>query len=195
MLVTELFIQVVGLFTTNTNENPNRIESMHACVRSIRSWYDLFFSLTAADFPGLPFSFFIEMSHTQMALYRITTCDDPTWDKTMIRNTADILTILDRTADKLLLMAQTFPFKSEEAEETMYVKGAKMMRNLRQQWEPTIMQHTGGLPTPNSQGMTGGPSSTMEPAPLDQDTGIMMDQTLDFTDTTWMADMFAPWDY
>lgn len=172
-----------------------RIDSMHSCLRACRAWYDLFFSLPAPEMPGLPFAFYVEMSQTQVALYRLTTSEDPDWDKEILRNTADLLSILDKTTEKCMEAAELYPVETEDEEGTLFTKAAKIMRNIKASWEPALAQHLGGLPTPNSQVMANS-SSVIEQVPLvEAENAVMGDpSSIDFTDLAWMTDVFGPWE-
>ncbi|KAF7542206.1 hypothetical protein G7Z17_g11789 [Cylindrodendrum hubeiense] len=129
-----------------------------------------------------------------VALYRLTTSEDPAWDKDLVRNTADLLVLLDQTIDMFVKLGNIYHLKADEGEETLYVKGAKIMRNIRTSWEPAISRHLGGIPTPNSQGMS-------NPQPIDvadatQAAFNMPDpNAMDFGDMTWMTDVFGPWEF
>jgi len=130
------------------------------------------------------------MSQTQVALYRLTTAEDPAWDKQVLRNTADLLDILDRTAERLVEAGEAYPLKNDHEEGTLFTKAAKIMRNIKASWEPALMQHLGGLPTPNSHVM-----KAEDPPMVEVDNAVMADpSSMDFNDLAWMTDVFGPWE-
>jgi hypothetical protein len=188
----DMLINTAGVFGRNSTM-VDRAEGMYACAKSIRAWTDLFFAAAETELGGLTFLFFIEMCHTQLTLYRLNAADEPSWDKNLIRHTADLLSILDRTADKFLVAASIFPLDGDE-DGNMFIKGAKLMRVLRQTWEPVLMQHMGGLHTPNSQVMARGAPSTH--THMVHNPQVMMDAapSLDLSNA-WMLDVFGSWDY
>ncbi|KPM46071.1 hypothetical protein AK830_g500 [Neonectria ditissima] len=193
MLSTEVQVQSVGLFMQSIPTR-QRIESMYACLKAVRSWYNIFLSIPHEEVPGSPFSVYVQLSQIQVALYRLTTTEDPAWDKDLVRNTADLLGLLDQTIDMFMKLDIAYPMKSEEGEETLFVKGARIMRNIRTSWEPVISRHLGGIPTPNSQGMAN--PQQMEVADAVPAAFNMPDpNTMDFGDLTWMTDVFGPWEF
>ena len=99
ILSMEVQVHSVGLFMPSIPQT-QRIESMYACLKAVRGWYDVFFSIPLDEAPGMPFSVYTHMSQIQVALYRLTTSEDPAWDKDLVRNTADILSLLDQTIDR-----------------------------------------------------------------------------------------------
>lgn len=190
--MTEALVQSVGLFA-NTSKTMNRIDGMYACLEAIRAWYDLFFAIPEIELAGLPFFFYIELCQSQAGLYRLSTIDDPMWDKEIVRRTADLLTILDRTADKFLITTSMYPAGCPDDEDGgLFVKGAKLMRTIKQAWEPILTQHFGGLPTPNSQVVN---ESAPHAAAMETPDISLLGASMEFADTEWMSEMFGIWDY
>ncbi|KAF7564118.1 hypothetical protein G7046_g61 [Stylonectria norvegica] len=187
----EVQVHSIGLFT-QAIPDAQRVESMFTCLKSARAWFDVFFSIPLLDVPGSPFSLFIQLSQVQVALYRLTTSEDPCWDKDLVRNTADLLVILDQTIERFLAVDEAYNLKVDEVEPTLFVKGAKIMRNIKNSWEPALSRHLGSsLPTPNSQVMT---SQSAEAANMPENMEIDPN-ALDFNDMTWMTDVFGPWEF
>ncbi|KAH7159860.1 hypothetical protein B0J13DRAFT_115092 [Dactylonectria estremocensis] len=193
MLGAEVQVHSIGLFMQAIPAQP-RIESMYACLKAARAWYDNFLSIPLNDVPGSPFSVYVQLSQIQVALYRLTTSEDPAWDKDLVRNTADLLVLLDQTIEMFVKLDKIYHLKANDGEETIYIKGAKIMRNIRTSWEPAILRHLGGIPTPNSQDMAN--PQPMEVAETTQPTFNLSDaNSMDFGDMTWMTDVFGPWEF
>lgn len=203
----------MGLFKTTMPEG-QRIDALYSCLRAVRAWYDIWFTIPLAEVPSLPFAFFIQLSQTQVALYRLTTTDDPAWDKEVLRNTADLLVILDRTIERFNDVAKAYPMKTTEEDGTLFTKAMKIMKNIKASWEPALTQNLGGLSTPISQttvaagssnsgtASTNGPMAIgAEPASMAPggtglpDAGFVDPVTMDFTDLAWMTDVFGPWEF
>lgn len=180
--IAEVLIQFLGVFVPGVPDL-TRIDSMYSCLRAVRSWYEIWFSIPLIDIPGLPFSIYTQLSQTQVALHRLTTSDDPAWDKELLRNTADLLVILDRSAARFEEVGRVYPQEPGEDCQTIWSKAVKILRNIKATWEPTLAQClnrepsannnsgastagaggaagaagqgvVGGVPTPSSQGVT-----------------------------------------
>lgn len=183
-----------------------RIDAMYSCLRAVRSWHDLFFAVPIMEFPGLPFTHFVHLSQSQVALYRLTTSEEPAWDKEMLRNTADLLEFLDRTHDLFAKAGQLYVQRVGPDDESLWVKGCKIMKSIKANWEPALAHALGGLPTPNSQGVggnmgsmsTGGAGQPVTPGGAtmpDRNTILTDAGPIDFNDLAWMTDVFGPWDF
>lgn len=181
-----------------------RIQSMFECLKCVRAWFDIFLSIPLMEIPGSPFAVYVQLSQNQVALYRLTTSEDPAWDKDMVRNTADLLSLLDQTIELFNQLDSVYVFKAGEGEETLFVKASKIMNNIRTSWEPALSRHLGGIPTPNSQGQGQGQGQApnanpveapMPPIPMVPGFNLPDPSMMDFGDMTWMSDVFGPWEF
>ncbi|CAG9990119.1 unnamed protein product [Clonostachys byssicola] len=212
----EVQIHSTGLYSQSLTDTPygvdaQRIDSMYGCVRSIRGWHDLFFSLPINELPGLPFSCFIHLFQCQVSLYRLATTEDPAWDKDMMRHTVDLLEFLDQAHDRFQQLNQVYVLKTGPGDETLWQKGCKIMRNIKAMWEPALASAAlGGLPTPSSQGFSGLGSGSVAGMPVpgpvhnsgaaaamggDKNPLLPENGPMDFNDMAWMTDVFGPWDF
>lgn len=179
--------------------NTQRIDTMYACLRAVRAWYDIFFTIPPTEIPGLPFSIFVQLPQTQVALYRLTTAEDPSWDKEVLRTTADLLTTLDNTATRFDETARVYQMQTLGDGLTLFHKGAKIVRNVKANWEPALAQTLGGggIPTPASQGrgevvMSGGTEVVAEGP---GGPGLTDPELENFNiEWAWMSDAFGPWE-
>lgn len=190
---TETQIHSIGLFGGTKIPDSPRIDSMYAGLLAARAWYDTLFLVPLTDFVGMPFSLYIELAQIHALLYRLTTIDDPAWDKEIMRNTADLGTYLDRTIDLFTKADALYPLRGGPEDVSIFGKCTKVLRNVRSNWEPAISQNLGGLPTPSSQVVPGAaPQHT-----LLVDHSMMPDPELppDFGDINWMTQVFGPWDF
>ncbi|RFU74732.1 znii2cys6 transcription factor [Trichoderma arundinaceum] len=190
---TETQILSVGLFGGTRIPDTPRIDAMYASLLAARAWYETLFSVPLTDFVGMPFPIYVELSQIHALLYRLTTVEDPVWDKEIVRNTADLGTYLERTVDLFTKAEALYPLRGGPEDVSIFGKCTKVLRNVRTTWEPALTQHLGGLPTPNSQIV---PGAAPQP-PMLVDHSMMPDQELapDFSDVNWMTQVFGPWDF
>lgn len=137
----------------------------------------------------------LPQTQSQIALYKLTVIDDEAWDKSVLRSTADLTVIFDRSIERFQQMHTVYPMKSADEAPTIFAKGAMIIRNLKASWEPALTPHLGGLPTPQSQATAG--STANLPTDLRGDPNAVLPDlnTFDFGDMTWITDVFGPWDF
>lgn len=195
LYATEAEVHSVGLFTEQEIPEATRISSMFSCTKASAAWFEWFFSVPLMEVPSLPFVVYVSMSHIQAMLYRLTTSEDPAWDKQVLRNTADLLVLLDKTIDVFCKVGEVYCLRTDDSDGTVFLKGARILRNVRNFWEPALTQIlNNNLPTPNSQ--TSQPLNTMPPLEpkMMMDTNPVLGPGFDLNDMTWMTDIFGPWD-
>lgn len=206
LLSAEVQIHVVGLFSNQPMPDERRIDGMYQCLQSIRCWYDAFFERPIHEIPALPFSIYISLSVMQVMLYRLTVLEHPMWDKSVVRGTADVLEILDRTIDMFQQLPNIYPLSDDTDGSNLYVHGARHLKTLRATWAPSLANIFGNInnnmPTPNSQtaAMSMSPSQAHTAQAQAAAMGMahhpgLMDQgQADFQDMAWIADIFGPWE-
>lgn len=215
-----MHIHVVGLFSNQPMPDERRIDGMYQCLQAIRCWYDAFFERPIHEIPALPFSVYISLSVMQVMLYRLTVLEHPMWDKSVVRATADVLDILDRTIDIFQQLPNIYPLSDDSDGSNLYVHGARHLKTLRATWAPSLANIFGsinnnnnngnnGMPTPNSQtaAMSMSPSQVHAQAQAQAQAhaaamgmaghghpGLMDQGQADFQDMAWIADIFGPWE-
>ncbi|EFY86162.1 hypothetical protein MAC_07827 [Metarhizium acridum CQMa 102] len=186
---TESLVHSIGLFTEQGIPEPVRINSMYSCTKHAKAFYDIFFAIPAAEVAGLPFA-------------ALTTVEDKAWDKDILKVTADLLSLLDKTIELFYRVDEVYPIRTDDHDGTLFTKGAKILRNLRASWEPILAPYLRdvALPTPKSQGQAVSTAiNAMDEAGTHE--GLIVDgvadptAVLDLSDMTWMSDIFGPWDY
>ncbi|KAI9639999.1 hypothetical protein NHQ30_011558 [Ciborinia camelliae] len=73
-----------------------RLESLCICFESVKSWFDLYFSLPCKDHTSFCFPIYTHMAHCMVALYRLSVFEDPQWDVQLVHQQLDFSTVLDR---------------------------------------------------------------------------------------------------
>lgn len=78
-----------------------RLDSLWRSVNAIKSWFDIFFSLSSVTCRSLPFPFWAQLARCLVTLIRLSVLEDPSWDRVAVRNTVDLRQVLDSMAQKL----------------------------------------------------------------------------------------------
>ncbi|PYH99003.1 hypothetical protein BO71DRAFT_343864 [Aspergillus ellipticus CBS 707.79] len=85
----------------STTLNFQQLESLHVCLESVKTWISVFLAIPPAEYDSFPFSIFAQIARNLAALYRLSTLDDPAWDKGFVRRTVDIMSVMDRLIGNL----------------------------------------------------------------------------------------------
>ena len=152
-----------------------QLKRLYACVESIRSWFEVFLAIPPADYIGFPFSIFSQLVHCLTTLYRLSTLNDPNWDKGSVRETTDLLPVLDQVINNMEQVAAVAGLdNSDIAEGDVFSRTARKFRSIRLEWEAKL-----------------GPDELMVSAiPTRQSADATLTEAFpaDFPDNDWMMD-------
>lgn len=118
--------------------------------------------------------------HCLATLYRLSTLDDPAWDKDGVRKTADLLLILDQVINNMEQVATLAGLDNTDSSDgDVFSRTAKRFGSIRLQWEAKLRPEDLLVSTisdpPNADEMS--PSEAL--ALNFQDNDWMMDYLLD----------------
>lgn len=176
----EFIIHETAIKDVSTPSSPelHRLESLCTCLHAAKSWFDVWLSIPGERYLGIPFTIFFQFSRALVTLYKLSTLEDPAWDKSMVRNTANILEILDRIAYSMKICANAL--NVDDAEWNIFEKGTKMAQSIKQGWEPKLMEiWYPNVPANDLGGEFVASSSALEPLPMN---GF---------DDVWMMEIFG----
>jgi hypothetical protein len=168
-----------------------RYEALEACLSAVKDWFDRHFSIPSYVYIGMTFSYWWDMAHCLLTLYRLTILDDPAWDRRAVRDRIDLLAILDRLKTGFEeVAAQRRLENGSTAEEDSFSKFVKMAWTMKNNWGPELAAAERG------------PRSAGAPAPVA--TAVVIDGRADGLNMpffqpedseTWIAGLFdMNWD-
>ena len=167
---------LLTLAASNSSSTPGfeRLECLWRSVNAVKSWLDIFFTLSPSACAGFSFIFWAQQSRCLVILYRLSTLADPAWDRQAVRDTVNLLFVLDRIADKL---EQTSSEAGERSNDDLFMQISRMTRMFRAQASAKIAP--GEAIWPNG----GSPGDMMDQDP--------MMQSIDFGNDMWWEDFFG----
>ncbi|KAK3313583.1 hypothetical protein B0H66DRAFT_566559 [Apodospora peruviana] len=132
-------------FTPQSPQTPHgpdlqRINALNACLKITKTWFELILAREARSFHLVSFTISAQISYFIVTLYRLSTLDDPYWDKAMVRQIIDPLAVLDAFCDKFSLVAAEVGIENEKPEMDVWSAGARALKNLKSVWEPVIQR-------------------------------------------------------
>lgn len=137
----ELIIHEVAIQDPSLPNSPDlhRLESLCIALQASKSWLDIWLSIPPEQYMGISFTMFFQFSRALVSLYKLSTLDDPAWDRNMVRNTANLLEILDRIHSMMKKCAEYLDVPNDP-EWNIFEKGAKVVQSIKQGWEPKLME-------------------------------------------------------
>lgn len=176
----ELTVNEIAFSKAPTNTNNSSFEQLEfrfACLNSIKSWFDVFFTIPPSDLVGVSYLSHAQAGHCTVALYRLTQFEDPAWDKGLVRNTADLLLILDEIIDRFDQASITC---SDNSDQNIYNRLGAIFKAVRS-WCGTKLNTDINLPYVPTDQAVGDPTLGTLP--------------LDFLDDAWFTNVLGSWNY
>ncbi|KAI1390395.1 putative C6 transcription factor [Hypoxylon trugodes] len=161
-----------------------RLECLWGSVKAIKLWLDSFFAVSPSALRGIAFPFWAQMARCLVVLCRLSTLEDPAWDRKAVRETVDLLAALDRIAERAELASRE---ASEPPGDDLFMQVSRLMKMFRA-WAAAKMApaETGEEP-----GWTYGDAATnAEGNIMDFDPNQMM-QFMDLGADTWWEEFSA----
>lgn len=174
---TELEVAFLPTFR-QTNPVPfQQRRSLNAGLESVKSWFDVFFTITPAAYIGFSFPIFLQMARCLTTLYRLTSLKDQTCDEVGAFKTADAILISNRVINNLEQVSILNGLdNSESSEGDVFSGAAQMVRSFQAEWEAKL--GTEDLVPP----IIHTPQNINEISVPDAFVG-------DFSDTDWLTDL------
>jgi hypothetical protein len=106
------------------------LNGWNACgsVKAIKLWLDVFYTLPPVSIQGLSFLFWSQYMRCIILLKRLSTYEDPAWDRQAVRNVVDLPHVLQWMIDKLELASRE---AGERADDDLFRHFSRIMRMSR----------------------------------------------------------------
>lgn len=176
----------------NTTSLPDlkRLSLLDSLLGAIERWFDVFHAVPNSQWIGTPFGSFTQYGHCAILLFKLTTLDEPGWDKEDVAKRANLLEILDRLATRL----DTIPHElqlvdtPEGSDSGLFFKGPKLIRGMRASFAAEL---NNALAQPLSQQADLQTPTNPKTAELLSNTPDPDDVLMLLADDPFMAEMFC----
>jgi len=178
-----------------------RLESLCICFQSVKSWFNLYFSLPCRDHTSFVFPIYTHLAHCMVALYRLSVFEDPQWDVSLVRQQLDLSLVLDRivkTWEDVREAAGLHQGVTRVDDVNIYTSNAKRIGLIKTWWDAKVAAETSNnVPSDKFANGDGNDNMNAEPTMglaqgLELPTfGVDIGQ--EFWDDGWWQDVFGPW--
>ncbi|KAI2466262.1 hypothetical protein F4781DRAFT_406531 [Annulohypoxylon bovei var. microspora] len=136
---TELLINesAINKPLTSWNEpDMRRFDVYQSCLISIKAYLDAFFSTPVALLESMPFTSHPQVVRVMKCLHRITTIQDPAWDRAAVRRSIDLISTCDKIIATLEYLRVSSTFASPDgSEDETHNRGLVIFRKLKEAWQ------------------------------------------------------------
>lgn len=170
-------LSVCELALRKDSSSFRRLESLYACLNTVKAGLDNFFQIPSSAYVALPFTFFTPLARYIVVLYKLSTLKDPTWDTGLVRATVDLLQVVDRVISNYQHASVT---SSDGCADGIGARIVRVFTSVRSWCGAKLGEGTGGV-EPSNAGCLATSGS-----------GLLLDtMSLDGLDDMWLKDLLA----
>ncbi|KAJ5664644.1 C6 transcription factor [Penicillium macrosclerotiorum] len=161
------------------------LESLWRSVYAVKSWLDAFYTIPPGAYIGFPFFFWFQLVRCVVILKHLLTFDDPAWDREAVRNTVNMVDLLEWMTEKTDLASQE---AGEQSDDDLFRRVNKLLR-MSHQW---VMAKQGA--TTQEEGSSfynEGPNSACNGDNMIDLTDMPWMNALEFGDGTWLEEVLG----
>lgn len=116
-----------------------RYEALEACLNAVHDWFDRHFSIPSYVYIGMTFTYWWNMAHCMLMLYKLSVLDEPAWNRRAVRLRLDLLAVCDRLGVGFDdISGPRNESTGPTLEEDSFAKFAKMVRAMKVNWAPDL---------------------------------------------------------
>ncbi|XXH00030.1 hypothetical protein Hte_006371 [Hypoxylon texense] len=176
-----------------------KLDAYYASLQASKALLDNYLAFSPAEYLYIPFSVTLHFGRAAQTVYRLMVVDDPDWDRSIVKNTIDLMAVMEQTACNYQKVHQVCGLETTDDIETTdyYTKAATALRATIPAWTATLEQLSSGSgPGPGSGSGSGpepGPGAGSGPGGPGAASALPLDQSqfpIEFTSMEWLDD---PW--
>ncbi|OGM48641.1 hypothetical protein ABOM_002046 [Aspergillus bombycis] len=157
--------------------DPQGLKSLHVSLLAAKSWLDVWLCVPPEHYLGVSFTILFQFCRALVNLFKLSTLDDPAWDKNGVQDSANLLHYLDHLQ---INFKRSSDHLGQDAEDNIFEKGVKMISAIKERWGPSLMQARQYLPATEAANPT-----------LQNTLGNPDDLRLDGIDDAWMMELLG----
>jgi hypothetical protein len=133
-----------------------------------------------------------QMYHVNTSLFRLTVLRDPAWDRGVVRQTVDILSVLDQMAELFDGVPEAMGWDVDSHADNVFPMHSKMVRTMRSLLAAEI--NAIEAPSAELEVWRGQPHEQTAAGMLHLMGAGHVDVPMALTEDQWWGDIFGPWE-
>ncbi len=179
LYATKLSIYEVGLSSTPnifTDQHNRRIECLWVCLNAIKSWVNVFLSITPAQYVGFSALIYSNMIHCLVDMYRLSNFEHAAWDRTLFREHLDVAWFFAESEKNFARVKDEAGLDIGGSQDVdSFSSMASKIGMVKGSWDATNGSSITSINTPSNDEME------------------LHDIAMEFSEDDWLRDLFRPW--
>jgi hypothetical protein len=120
-----------------------RLEGLDSILTAIERWVEVFFDVPLIDWIGTTYATLAQFSHCIILLFKLTSLDEPDWERADVTKRANLLDILERLARRLESIPPLLGLVDSSVPEDsgIFFKSSRLIRVLKTTFSAELAQY------------------------------------------------------
>ncbi|KAI1371345.1 hypothetical protein F4677DRAFT_435824 [Hypoxylon crocopeplum] len=180
--------------TTNGNVHVDlgKLEAYYASLQASKACLENYLSFPISSYLCLSFPLTLHFGRAAQTLYRLMVVDDPEWDRTIVKNSIDLMGAMEQTANNYTQVPHVCGVETSDDLEGMdyYTKAANALRATIPMWSATMEQVVLGIGTTGP----GTAPPAADPNQMPSASAVAEFASMEWMDDPWLTDMLRSWE-
>ncbi|KAL1895138.1 hypothetical protein Cpir12675_003367 [Ceratocystis pirilliformis] len=124
--------------------NTERVNILGHCFHLLRDWFDSFFGVPVKTYMSLPFNVWFQIFRNCCILCKLTTIDQKGWDRAYVRQTLDVIAVIERISNNFTSAASESGIVVDTSPgDDVFSRSRRPLFHMRSAWESHLIKITG----------------------------------------------------
>ncbi|KAI1455367.1 hypothetical protein F4805DRAFT_435953 [Annulohypoxylon moriforme] len=173
-----------------------KLDAYYSSLQASKASLENFLSFAPGEYMSLSMSLTLHFGRATQTVYRLMVVDDPEWDRNIVKDSIDLMSVMERTATRFLQVPQICGIEVSEDPEMLdyYTKAANALRATIPSWTATLEQLgcASGCASAAAAN-TPAPGAGVE-AQFQSGQAIPELSSMEWLDDPWLTDMLRSWE-
>ncbi|KAI0896268.1 hypothetical protein F4806DRAFT_56629 [Annulohypoxylon nitens] len=175
-----------------------KLDAYYSSLTASKASLENFLSFAPGEYMCLSMPLTLHFGRATQTVYRLMVVDDPEWDRNIVKDSIDLMSMMERTANRFLQVPQICGIEVSEDPEMIdyYTKAANALRATIPSWTATLEQLgcASGNATAAAAAGTPAPGVGAGCEPPQQYPGMPELPSIEWLDDPWLTDMLRSWE-
>ncbi|OTB18715.1 hypothetical protein K445DRAFT_314574 [Daldinia sp. EC12] len=173
-----------------------KMDAYYASLQASKACLENFLRFELSEYPAISFSITLHFGRAAQTLYRLMVVDDPEWDRSIVKNTIDMMAALEQAANNFTQVSNVCGLEDSSDPDNMdyYTRAGLALRSTIPAWSSTLEQVNLGAGVGSAVPEGTGVAATAATSYQVQAQVLPELTSLEWLDDPWLSDMLRSWE-
>ncbi|KAK6951651.1 hypothetical protein Daesc_006174 [Daldinia eschscholtzii] len=173
-----------------------KMDAYYASLQASKACLENFLRFELSEYPAISLSITLHFGRAAQTLYRLMVVDDPEWDRSIVKNTIDMMAALEQAANNFTQVSNVCGLENSSDPDNMdyYTRAGLALRSTIPAWSSTLEQVNLGAGVGSAVPEGTGVAATAATSYQVQAQVLPELTSLEWLDDPWLSDMLRSWE-